>query len=1315
MFKLKKKTKIEKDEFPYMGLLSNNAPQVSPDYFEDAAILNEQINNPKTFNVAVMAKYGAGKSSVINTYLNIYRSKEIKKKVSKNIQADKLNDTKNEDKENKNDNSIDYSIGDPIKNSYARVSLSTFNDTDFDEVAIERSILQQLLYSRKKSKLPNSKIERTNKTSWKKSLGFSMLITLFVLMVTLTSVEFALYTRDIKYAGVTSILCNNLPWLKYVFLATTFSLFFVIVVFILHYRKLRKIKYKDLEADLIHDGDKGTSVQISNLINKFIDEVLYFFECVNVDLVIFEDLDRLPTTEIFVKLRELNTIINNSNKCAKKVTFLYAVKDNLFKTDEERAKFFDFILPVVPIINPVTTVSEIEKRLKKLVAKNPQMQLSSKLIKGISLYIPDMRVLKNTFNDYIIMFHKIFEDKNSNQHLSADKLFAICVYKNLFPYDYTLLENKEGLIPEVINIRTLHLRLTKSIEEEIIKTEREIKKLQSERLKSFDELRTMLNGQLYQYSYVSRSVQPINILEIDTFSNLDFSHIMHPSRPSYCIDYDKEILTPNGERYVDREERIKEIEKAGIKKLQNKLSKLEKQKQQITFWSLKEIIEEKGVDFCFDENINNEFFFVDNKTLSPDEEEFLKLIKVKFGSVIDEKEFDKLKKDYVKFKSDKKDAHGELQVNYLRFLLKNDFIDEHYIKYTSNYKAEKLSQSDTKIVQSIQSDHLDFNVHVENLEEVIKWLDEDDFKNVAILIKPILSNINEVYKLSCSQTDNKYNNLMKLLSNVDKPVVLDTVLEFLCSATLEECDSLLKGLIPLRLTLCEEVLDSNKLDLSKQDFVIAEHIKYSVDNTVENKIIANIIEEKSNYMEIFNAVNDDEKVIKFIKEQSMIFINLNATQLDSTIQQYIIKNNLYELSVENLGIVLFGKVDSFNSDFYTKNYYTVRNSGKKHVIDYVDNNIETYIEEVLLDERITCENEPADLIEDLLKVDSVPVEYRKELIKKVKVEFKDISIFETELFKTLFDYNLVEPNWKNMQFAFEQTGFDTVNEFLKKTSTIHGNYDSLDGIKSDTSLNLINEILIHFTKEEVSKIVKTIPTEAKLSDIKVAEIGDDNLAEFIGATLIQHENTNLSHLIELPKSLNSYLKIYKDKIIGEFDTFFNDALPIIKQQNQSYYEYGRYVQKIIVNYTEKTNAQKIIAAVLACQEADNSIKNMLIEKCIEIIKITGYERIYSDYIINKKQSVPAKILWQFTNVNMTFEDKLEILIICNYGGTKAEPKDIKAYLISMGEPFTTLFNKQQKAKINKSAKISKFLYKLKEKSIINDYIKVRNKEEYWVS
>lgn len=69
----KERTEIVND-YPYLDLLTDNSPQAFKEYYEDAAILNKQINEPNVYNIAVVAKYGAGKSSVINTYLSIYRN-----------------------------------------------------------------------------------------------------------------------------------------------------------------------------------------------------------------------------------------------------------------------------------------------------------------------------------------------------------------------------------------------------------------------------------------------------------------------------------------------------------------------------------------------------------------------------------------------------------------------------------------------------------------------------------------------------------------------------------------------------------------------------------------------------------------------------------------------------------------------------------------------------------------------------------------------------------------------------------------------------------------------------------------------------------------------------------------------------------------------------------------------------------------------------------------------------------------------------------------------------------------------------------------
>lgn len=54
------------------------------------------------------------------------------------------------------------------------------------------------------------------------------------------------------------------------------------------------------------------SQDASSLLNNCLDEIVYFFSRSQHKIVIFEDLDRLGNTEVFVKLREINQIVNNN-------------------------------------------------------------------------------------------------------------------------------------------------------------------------------------------------------------------------------------------------------------------------------------------------------------------------------------------------------------------------------------------------------------------------------------------------------------------------------------------------------------------------------------------------------------------------------------------------------------------------------------------------------------------------------------------------------------------------------------------------------------------------------------------------------------------------------------------------------------------------------------------------------------------------------------------------------------------------------------------------------------------------------------------
>lgn len=72
-----------------------------------------------------------------------------------------------------------------------------------------------------------------------------------------------------------------------------------------------------------------------SIFDKSLDEIVYFFESTTYDTVFIEDLDRFNQPNIFIKLRELNTVINNYDNIKRKVVFIYAIKTIFSKMRKE--------------------------------------------------------------------------------------------------------------------------------------------------------------------------------------------------------------------------------------------------------------------------------------------------------------------------------------------------------------------------------------------------------------------------------------------------------------------------------------------------------------------------------------------------------------------------------------------------------------------------------------------------------------------------------------------------------------------------------------------------------------------------------------------------------------------------------------------------------------------------------------------------------------------------------------------------------------------------------------------------------------------
>ncbi|AZZ79742.1 hypothetical protein C5O27_00350 [Gordonia alkanivorans] len=199
----------------------------------------------------------------------------------------------------------------------------------------------------------------------------------------------------------------------------------------------------------------------SSYFDEYLDEIVYFFQTSNTSVVIFEDLDRFKDPYIFETLRELNMLLNNAEQTGPSpIRFVYAIRDSIFEqldttstggpdgtegnegsanegevrrlTSTNRTKFFDLVVPMVPFISHRTSRDLIRQELDAVV---PHQRPGDAVVDIVGAHLTDMRLIKNICNEYEVFRRRILSGSGLDE-LSADRLFASIVYKNLYLVDY---------------------------------------------------------------------------------------------------------------------------------------------------------------------------------------------------------------------------------------------------------------------------------------------------------------------------------------------------------------------------------------------------------------------------------------------------------------------------------------------------------------------------------------------------------------------------------------------------------------------------------------------------------------------------------------------------------------------------------------------------------------------------------------------------------------------------------------------------------------------------------------------------------------
>jgi hypothetical protein len=395
-----------------------------------SALSNDQIRN-----IAITGEYGAGKSSVIRTFVD--RHPELTYAFISLAAFGKDLNSGGAGKVTATDAPV--APADSSTNTTDPKGAEKTVESDI-LTRIEETIVQQLLYAVPSDELPKSRLKRIIQASsssiWVRTI-FYVLMIVSVLRLYVPTVE---KLPKIDPAWLVEWLLWIPGWMAVVVLGGggIYMLF----------SALKLLSLFSIDGFTIKGGKLETTHH-GSVLHKNVDEIVYCFERSKIDIVVIEDLDRFGIHDVFTRLREINFIIKQSPQIKRPVYFIYALRDELFAVGE-KTKFFDLIIPIIPVVNSENSREQMFKMLRERQFNGAALDvgLNETLVETVCYLIDDMRLIKNIVNEFD-MFSSILSG-GSGLKLDPNKLFSIIAIRNLHPAQYADLVKRRGAIYETL-------------------------------------------------------------------------------------------------------------------------------------------------------------------------------------------------------------------------------------------------------------------------------------------------------------------------------------------------------------------------------------------------------------------------------------------------------------------------------------------------------------------------------------------------------------------------------------------------------------------------------------------------------------------------------------------------------------------------------------------------------------------------------------------------------------------------------------------------------------------------------------------------
>ena len=916
--------------------------------------------------------------------------------------------------------------------------------------------------------------------------------------------------------------------------------------------------------------------------NRYLDEILYLFQEKKYNVVIFEDIDRFENTHIFTKLRELNLILNQSEEIGRRIVFLYALKDDIFANAEERTKFFDYIVPVIPFVNASNSGDLFRRKISDLHI--PEAEVSSSFITDISAFVNDMRVLTNVVNEFDL-YRNLLDKK-----LKKEKLLAMILYKNLYPTDFSLLHQNKGVVYQTFfSAPKIRNEIREDDSDRLKEIDSEIQAISEETLRSIEELRAVIVGKLLKLwpgddweiycdggkKQISSLFSEENILHI-LDGNIYFENKYYRYQTRH-LNAD-EIKSSLGESYKYR------IRKKIIQSVADDKTKTLRDKRKV---------------------LMDDIAAIDKYTLS--------VIAKTDRDIFEHVEIPKGEEEKYKV---------------LKYFLEKGYIDEEYFFYISIFQEGRLTPSDQEFLLSIKfNTPKEFDYKLQEIPSLIQNLSIVDYDHKGILNKDLL----EYCLLHEDGYEDKCDAILKQL--VVHEQYIDLLYQFMQEGNC--VPTFIKRLVHIDNVWKSLDKDINHITKDK-DKVISAMFKYADINdirTVNTSYPFNTyINDNNNYSELFENI-DQARVRKLL---DLLDLNVQLLKDDSNgtdTYSYLYENNMYALTLDNVKVIFKHNelpVDNLDSAIYT----SIEAAELNELQGYVHQELPAFVDNLMFAPSNTHESSDTivSLMDEDIKVDDII-----KLIKHNDTLWDDCKdITDKDVVSTLFAENKIKMTLKNMKHycsCIDSWNIDnTLAAFMNRN-----NEKSMEEFTKLVESNDAHEIELLLSVVQADDIKDNIAYSVfnnhYLIDVwskNLSQLNEKRVRYVVDEGIISISPSNYQDIITEHPLLSKYLLCKNpDNIISEWDEFAFSITTVVEML--SWIEYKKY-HNFILNKIEMESITPTIANALlsyfskpdsefnlslyteAMEKSSNPAQNVLASTCCiakRIIAINELPNIFA--------------------------------------------------------------------------------------------------------